>query len=183
MDLIMEMPLNLSTDVCKEIIDKFEKDNRKMPGFTGAGFLPDIKKSLDLPIHRLEDWDKICSFLDDIIKNNLVKYNEFIKSKFPEESPPPYDFTTLKQSGFQIQKSGYYKWHVDEMCEFNRCRVVTYIWYLNTIVEGGETGFHFKKIKPEEGKFVMFPSTWDYIHCGYETENKYIITGWFWRNI
>ena len=181
MDLAMELPLNLSGDVCKEIIDKFENDNRKTPGHTAGGLAPNIKSSIDLPIHRLEDWNKICTFLDDILNKNLLKYGEYVKSKFPE------GFVTnvldVKHSGYQIQKSGYYKWHIDEMSEFSRTRVVTYIWYLNTIEEGGETGFHFKKVKPEEGKFVMFPATWDYPHCGYETENKYIITGWFWKNI
>ncbi len=181
----MELPLNLSSDVCKEIINKYENDDRKVPGHTGGGFMPDLKTSVDLPIHRFEDWDKICSFLDEVIKKNLIKYNEYVKSKFPEDSykTSPIDFTTLKHSGFQIQKSGYYRWHVDEMVEFSRCRVITYIWYLNTIEEGGETGFHFKKVKPEEGKFVLFPATWDYPHCGYETQNKYIITGWFWKNV
>lgn len=178
----MEINSNLSSDVCKEIIDKFEKDGRKRPGFTAGGLMKDIKNSIDLPIHRLEDWDKICEFLDDILKKNIAAYTEHVKNIFPTDFTG-LDFIKHKHSGFQIQKSGYYKWHTDDMCEFSRVRMVTYIWYLNTIEEGGETGFHFKKVKPVEGKFVMFPATWDYPHCGYETENKYIITGWLWKNV
>lgn len=182
MDLVMEIPSNLSRDVCLEIIDKFEKDGRKTDGVTGIGLNKDIKNSMDLPIHRLQEWDKICEYLNDKLKSNLLEYDTFVKSKFPENMPP-IGLDTLKHSGYQIQKSGHYKWHVDEMVNFGRMRIVTYIWYLNTIEEGGETGFHFKKVKPEEGKFVMFPATWDYPHCGYETENKYIITGWLWKPV
>lgn len=182
MDLVMEIPSNLSRDVCLEIIDKFEKDGRKVDGVTGGGLNKDVKNSKDLPIHRLQEWDKICEYLDAKLKSNLLEYDNFVKSKFPQDMPP-IGINILKHSGYQIQKSGYYRWHIDESVGFGRMRLVTYIWYLNTIEEGGETGFHFKKVKPEEGKFVMFPATWDYPHCGYDTENKYIITGWFWKPV
>ena len=183
MDLVFVKDNDLSSEVCKEIITKYENDHRKVPGQTAGGLRPEIKNSIDLVISRYEDWENICDFLYKKLDENLKQYINFIKEKFPQDMIIDEQGFNLKPCGFQIQKSGYYRWHNDEMTEYNRVRTITFIWYLNTIEEGGETGFHFKKVKPEEGKFVFFPATWDYPHCGFPAENKYIITGWLWRNI
>jgi Rps23 Pro-64 3,4-dihydroxylase Tpa1-like proline 4-hydroxylase len=82
----------------------------------------------------------------------------------------------------KIQKSGKYEWHSDACNQTKEERVLTFIWYLNTKDQDGETDFLYKKIKPHTGKLVIFPATWDYIHRGCPTENKYIITGWIYRS-
>jgi len=177
MDLTFEMKNNLSDSFCKEMIAHFENDERKHPGETGLGFRPDIKNSLDLMFSRFTDWEDVCRVLDEKLKENLHDYQLFLNEKFPFS----YDVMNTWHSGYQLQKSGHYNWHNDSKIEHGRERILTFIWYLNTIEEGGQTGFKYKNIKPETGKFVFFPSTWDYIHCGFETNNKYIITGWMWR--
>ena len=63
-----------------------------------------------------------------------------------------------------------------------RC-VINYMLYLNDIDEGGETEFLYqgKKLKPEQGKVVIFPCGFTFPHRGnpiYKGE-KYIITGWY----
>jgi hypothetical protein len=42
-----------------------------------------------------------------------------------------------------------------------------------------------KKIKPEPGKIVFFPTTWTYAHRGQPIEkgNKYIVTGFIYTDI
>ena len=40
------------------------------------------------------------------------------------------------------------------------------------------------KVQPRQGRMLLFPATWCYIHRGAElkgTQNKYIITGWISR--
>jgi len=185
MDLVFEKNSVLTEEMCKEIIEKFENDGRKMPGNTAAGLIPEMKNSMDLVISRFDDWEKITNLLDTKLKEVLQEYGVFIQKQFPTELQRHIyeDFKLLKQCGFQIQKSGHYRWHNDEMVEYNRTRVITFIFYLNTIEEGGETSFHYKKVKPEMGKVVLFPATWDYPHCGYDAVNKYIVTGWLWKNV
>lgn len=178
MDLTWDISNNLSPDLCRNIIDRFEKDNRKKAGHTALGFTPEIKNSLDLPIAQFTDWEDICTVLDKKLKENIKSYQKFLNSKLPTH----FDVTEFWHSGYQIQKSGHYKWHHDERMEYGRERVLTFIWYLNTIENGGHTGFLHKTVKPETGKFVFFPATWDYIHCGFEAKDKYIITGWLWRD-
>jgi len=185
MDLVFEKKSVLTEEMCKEIIEKFENDERKMPGNTAAGLIPEMKNSMDLVISRFDDWDKITNLLDIKLKEVLRDYITFVQSKFPSQLERHIyeDFILMKQCGFQIQKSGYYRWHNDELNEYNRSRVITFIFYLNTIEEGGETSFYYKKVKPEMGKVVLFPATWDYPHCGNDAPNKYIITGWLWKNV
>jgi hypothetical protein len=179
MDLAMELRENLNNDFCKKIIERFEKDDRKHRGETGGGFNPEMKNSLDLQFSRFVEWDDVSKELDEKLKENLHAYQEFLNERFPNF----YRITDTWHSGYQMQKSGYYRWHHDSRIEYGRERILTFIWYMNTIEEGGQTGFHYKSVKPETGKFVFFPSTWDYVHCGFDATDKYIITGWMWREV
>jgi len=80
------------------------------------------------------------------------------------------------------KNSGKYVFHTDELFFKDRKthRVITFIWYLNSIEEGGETVFENIKIKPEKGKLLLFPSNWTYPHSSAIpiTDNKYVIVGW-----
>ena len=60
-------------------------------------------------------------------------------------------------------------------------RKLTFIWYLNDIKDGGYTEFiDGTKIKPEVGKLVIFPASWEFLHRGVppKSEDKYLCTGW-----
>lgn len=178
-DLTFIEPSNISTDLCQQIIDKFESDTRKHQGATGGGVNIDMKDSQDLIISRFLDWEEIVGQLDILLNENMIKYQKLLN----EITPNRFNIMNTWHTGYQIQKSGHYKWHHDSRVEYGRQRILTFIWYLNTIDDGGETGFLHKKVKPETGKFVFFPATWDYIHCGFPAVNKYIITGWMWADI
>ena len=61
-------------------------------------------------------------------------------------------------------------------------RVITFLWYLNTVEEGGETELLGSvNIKPERGKLLLFPASWTFPHRGKMpiSHDKYIVTGWF----
>jgi 2OG-Fe(II) oxygenase superfamily len=178
MDFTFEIHNNLDPMICKNIIKRFENDDRKQNGVTYSGYNPLMKNSLDLYISRLKEWDDVTEVLDKLLKENMKVYQANVMSKLPLEAT----IMDTWHNGYQIQKSGHYRWHHDALAEYGRERVLTFIWYLNTIDHGGHTGFLHKTVKPEEGKFVFFPATWDYFHCGFAAVNKYIITGWTWRD-
>lgn len=62
-------------------------------------------------------------------------------------------------------------------------RMLTWMIYLNTVEDGGETFFRYQnyKSKPKEGKFLVWPPYWTHPHQGLisYTQCKYIATGWF----
>lgn len=86
----------------------------------------------------------------------------------------------------KIQKTnpeeGYHTWHCEDSCPEYARRILTFILYLNDIDDGGETEFLYysKRIKPEMGKFIMWPAGFTHTHRGNPplTQTKYILTGW-----
>ncbi|MGB5809378.1 MAG: hypothetical protein WBG86_02535, partial [Polyangiales bacterium] len=47
-------------------------------------------------------------------------------------------------------------------------RVMTAMWYLNSVDEGGETDYKWmgRAIEPVEGRLMICPVGWPFYHCG-----------------
>ena len=167
----------LPKSFCNNVIQKFELDDRKRQGQVGSGVRLEIKRSCDLSITGKEDWVSYDEAFFKSLNNALKEYLKFIPQEFIE-------FKALGRfeddTGYQIQKTqpgDYYIWHHDQ----TKTRLVTFIWYLNDIKDGGYTEFiDGTRIQPEAGKLIIFPATWDFLHRGVspKTETKYICTGW-----
>jgi hypothetical protein len=180
----------LSEEFCNGVIGKFETDSRKHQGRLGSGknsgVNVDIKDSIDLMISGLDDWKEE----DEVLFNSVNKCSQKYRNKnLLEDIKIPILLDTMSDTGYQIQKTSPncgYTWHDDFDPSYDNTsiagvRVLSFIWYLNDISEGGYTEFiDGTKIQPERGKFLIFPSTWNFIHRGFppKKESKYIITGW-----
>jgi len=163
-------------DLCTQIIKKFNGDASKKPGVTIGG-LSDYKTSVDLGIVHI-DWKDINDNINTVLSNaHSIYFDEF---KFMKNSIS----RKVKNSNYNIQhyiaNSGKYKAHVDSGCYLTGLRFLTSILYLNDVEEGGETSFIVQKklIKPEQGKILVFPSSWPWLHEGKIpiSNDKYIIT-------
>ena len=91
--------------------------------------------------------------------------------------------TTIKIQKYKPGQS-YFGWHseISGLFQNNNNRMLVFSTFLNDIKKGGETEFFYqkKKIKPEEGKTILFPPFWTHTHKGNTAKiNKYIITGWY----
>lgn len=190
----------LEPDLCKEIIKMFNESETKYKGVTGGGLNENVKKTFDMHISNTlrdtrisEEQRKQWQICDDklyhALTTHLHKYyhdvglTELLKEK--------HIISNTHDTGFQIQRyiknDGFYTFHQDfSIVKKNMCRVVTFLFYLNDVDEGGETNF-FNQIyvKPKEGKLAFFPATWNYIHKGEmpKSNDKYIVTGWIYANI
>ena len=174
---------NIDGELCERIIDHFENDHRKMKGVFGGkwGTIDEkVKNTLDLAFSSFVDphWMEIDKILFFSLKDAICRYYNKITDYHIKYEVELFD------SGFQIQKyeknKGKYTWHHDSMTTTQQHRMITFIWYLNDVLEGGETYFLNGKIQPTAGKLLLFPSTWTYMHKGAIpiSNNKYIITGW-----
>jgi hypothetical protein len=183
MNYIVEYPNALNNDFCANVIDRFEKDDRKHVGVVGEGYNPEVKQSEDLLISKLPEWAEADhGFLLSLEKHVNLYVEDVIK-------PCCWGFSEPFDSGYQIQKTtpgGFYVLHNDYHCVRDNpqyARMVTYIWYLNDVDEGGHTEFITgERIKPEQGKLLLFPSTWTFAHKGTPpvSNTKYICTGWIY---
>ena len=191
---------SLSPEICLDIIQLYENENTssKHEGLTQGGLNKNVKNTVDfnIPVND-EKWYKYYKLLNNEISINLKKYfsnlnnnNEF--KNIDQLSDKTYVFfedTNFLSNVFMIQKytknMGKYIYHNDFRIDLaeKKCRVLTFLWYLNTVEEGGETSFGEDfKIKPEMGKLLLFPACWTYPHAGKMpiSSDKYIITGWLY---
>jgi hypothetical protein len=186
---IQEFHNALTPEFCEGIIERFESDERTFEGYLGNPPRVDktIKKSRDLFISGLTDYQEEDAVFHGSLEEHLPTYLESVLI--------PINFSAFGggDTGYQIQKTdpgGFYIWHTDQsetVDSFGRLRLLTFIWYLNTIAveDDGYTEFwDGTRIQPEQGKLLIFPATWTYAHRGYPPKaTKYICTGWILSNV
>jgi len=180
LSFIYEIPSALARDVCREMIRRFEANrDQQYAGRLGAAQQEDasIKKSTDLRISGREDWRDI----DRALVQSLGGAFREMGRTFPF-----FAVNRFKDLGYNLQRyeaGEYYHWHVDGGPGEFMSRQLVAIWYLNDVEgPGGETEFALQdvKVKPEEGKLVLFPPFWTHIHRAATVERgvKYIATTW-----
>jgi len=185
---IWEKQNALDSEFCKNVIYKFERDLRKTSGKTLGGVDVNTKISTDISITYINGWKEEDKVFYESLVDSLKEYRLYLKNNFPIN---PMDMD-LNDTGYQIQRTiggeGFYSWHHDSHWNVSDgVRMLTFIWYLNTVEgPGGETEFvDGTKVKPEEGKIIFFPATWNYIHRGIMPPKgvvKYLCTGWLYHS-
>jgi hypothetical protein len=189
---------SISRELCKDIIKKFEKQEDKYDGITASGLNKDIKDTQDyVIIENNKVWNKIYNFLSKELKNNINNYFKIINNKEDYNNNNQntsykykiFENKPLLNKSFMVQKylkgKGRYIYHDDSSIDHlnKKYRVITFLWYLNDVEEGGETVFFGEyKIKPKAGTLIFFPAVWCYPHTGKMpiSSDKYIITGWLY---
>ncbi|MDH5648074.1 MAG: 2OG-Fe(II) oxygenase [Gammaproteobacteria bacterium] len=176
---IFEVDRALPGDVCREMIRRFEaKQEQQYPGRIGQTREEDldVKRSTDLVVSGKDDWKDIDRALFRSLGSVLHQFRE----KYTYFKGP------FKDMGYAIQRTlpgEFYHWHIDGGShEFSQRQLVA-VWYLNDVDgPGGETEFLFQeiKVKPREGKLVLFPPFWTHEHRGATLQAgvKYIATTW-----
>ncbi|AMV23399.1 hypothetical protein VT84_03250 [Gemmata sp. SH-PL17] len=85
---------------------------------------------------------------------------------------------------------GYHHWHSeiyprDAACETLH-RVLLFMFYLNTVADGGETAFYHQNrtIRPQRGRMVIAPAGFTHTHkgCVPLSGDKWILTSWVMFN-
>ena len=199
MDYIYTKQNSISRDLCKQIISMYESQHGKYEGVTASGLDKDVKDTTDFVIPKSEDnWNKIDDFLQRELTKNVRMYINDITNNINNSTSDLITSTRqfslfhtdrLLLETFQIQRyyknKGKYIKHHDFAINWDekKYRVVTFLWYLNDVHEGGETEFWgSRKIKPEAGKLILFPACWSFPHSGLMpvSHDKYIITGWLY---
>lgn len=176
---IFEKPAALALDICREMIDRFERHtDEQYPGRIGQTAERDdsIKRSTDLVMSGKPDWQDLDR---ELFRSLNLALGEF-KESYPFFAGP------FKDMGYAIQRTDpgeFYHWHIDGGSHDFAARQLVAIWYLNDVEgSGGETEFHHQRvrIKPEAGKLLLFPPFWTHLHRGVvpQSARKYIATTW-----
>tara|TARA_R110001592_G_scaffold310128_1_gene584663 strand:- start:64 stop:717 length:654 start_codon:yes stop_codon:yes gene_type:complete len=181
---IFEMRNVFTTEECKMFIDYHEQSPNKHRGglISGASttesYDGNIKRSIDVNLNNTQH----IAFKKYIegVKKVSKEYKRHIRDINREcgmriDDTEGFTYPKIQRTG----KGDFFNWHSDYCKE----RLIAVIIYLNDIDEenGGSTEFNSgRKVQPETGKVLMFPTTDLHLHRGNTILNgpsKYILSG------
>ena len=162
--------------LCRELIDRFDADTRKKTGqVVGQG---NPKRSTDLAIRGLPDWEPMCARLDPCVVTSLRRYRADVPN-FQDVHRAMRD-TGYQLQAYQPNSVDGFDWHADAIDRTSCERFLAMIAYLNTVAEGGETEFRAQKlaVSPRAGSILWFPPGFEYVHRGKTPvgASKYVVT-------
>lgn len=120
--------------------------------------------------------------LNDDFNQILNKYITQYTDDFPLLKD--YKFVSFHNKMQETELSGgYHNWHCENNEIMTSSRILTWLFYLNNVDEGGETELLYQsiRVKPKAGRLVIFPAYFTHAHRGNPpiSNTKYIATGWY----
>ena len=168
----------LDPQFCRSVIERFEAYPRKVPGKVGdhtpeGGVRPEIKDTVEVLLTQEHpEWRDVLAHVTDNLRRILPVYLERWHPAFT---------VPLRPEDFRVARylpGGHFDWHSDNMGG-SVTRVITAQWFLNDVLEGGETEFAWQgvAVPPREGRLLLAPVGWTYLHRGAPPVSgpKYII--------
>lgn len=129
----------------------------------------------------------------DPVTGKTITINDEIIQTLDDETyklliPNVYRLGTINLQKYKRGKGHYSHWHSEIYPAVNdpSCtslhRVLTFMYYLNDVNEGGETEIYYynRKLKPTQGQMVIKPAGFTHTHKGNipRSNDKYILTSW-----
>jgi len=171
----------LTKEFCEETITKFEQDTTNQKQVN-----TDIISFTELNISLNENWSKVEESLLDQIR---FYFNHYKTDCGIDDLvwPKVTAYEQLRIKRYLPNDKDEFKFHADCYDAHSCKRFLVFFFYLNDVIEGGETVFQYNRnepvyhsVKPKTGRLLMFPPTWTYPHAGLKplSGNKYIIGGY-----
>lgn len=167
----------LEAEFCAQMVNAFERSaHLHIPNGRGhhAGFKHSAWTELNLT--HLAD-PAFLGFFHARIETHLAQYNRKLPLTLPV--PPRPNLDDLRMKRYRAGSDDNFEPHFDSIDEKSR-RYLVFLWYLNDVVDGGET--HFVdldlKIQARAGRLLMFPPYWMFQHAGLPpiSNDKYIVS-------
>ena len=178
----------LSPDLSNSFIKTFEASEEKQRGVlygpdgtTSGG----SKVSTDITFHpgylQHNIWGSLLSSLVEVV--NKGKEDYIIRHQLAMSKLDPFQMSPLFNMQRYEPSEGFHSYHCERAGIKYSSRVLVWMIYLNTVTDRGETEFYYQHHfeAPVQGKLVIWPSDWTYLHRGIasQTQTKYILTGWY----
>ena len=191
----------LTSDECAKIIKFMNEDVVLKPGEvkepnTGQDIIQkNAKDSSDIVMNFLEkenQWNekrqdyttRDMILVNSVIQSSLTKCISLYTKKHPQmnnidywECDPYYNLQKYEPG------QAFHGTHCENASKVTSYRVLAWMYYLNTMKDGGGTQFDNYEITVDavEGRCLIWPAYWTHFHHGIvsKTETKYIATGWF----
>ena len=161
--------VNLFESVPDQYLNRIETKNNK-PRFTQFSF--SREKNLNEELYRT-----VCQY--------LVKSVEYYRTKiksFSEWAPENLYFEHIRIKRYISEDKDEFDTHVDVWHNKNEERYLSFMWYLNDVIDGGATEFTELdfEAQPKKGDLLMFPPIWMFPHKGHllNSGKKYLLSSY-----
>jgi prolyl 4-hydroxylase len=124
---------------------------------------------LNLTTHAV--YDTQLTSLQKYMNDASKFYIELYKSRVPDTDfwPKSYGFEEFRLKKYEPNGVDHFADHIDATNLTTSKRFLVFFWYLNDVETGGETEFLNTldlKVKPKQGRLLMFPPLWTFPHRG-----------------
>ena len=172
----------LTSEQCEKIID-FINSSDLTPGLVQTPLKADLiqseKDSWDISLNA----DDTSIEINDLIFNSLTRCIQDYKKQHPQIDQLA-SWRYCQEYNLQKYNPGqaYHSIHCENMNPKSSHLVLAWMFYLNTVTDGGGTYFdnYDLTMNAVQGRCVIWPAYWTHFHRGIvsKTETKYIATGW-----
>jgi hypothetical protein len=182
-DLVRVYDKALEKEFCDQVIGLFESDPdnhfRRSDQSSWVEYI--------ITRNRRPEWREIeRKFVDNMI-HYLKDYSAHPAARMLGlRAPRAFEHLKMKKYEVGQEEADHFPLHVDAYNKRSSVRMIGFLWYLNTVTEGGETTFPVigPSISPKAGRLVLLPPMWMYEHFGQPpvSADKYIVTSYlnFW---
>jgi hypothetical protein len=167
----------LPADFCAQMLDSFHKMGQ-FQSANGRGFRTALDKSAWVELNIQPHVDKaFMGFFYAQIDRYLAEYNARLPMGLPVPSRPRLEDLRIKR--YRTESDDQFQPHFDA-ADAHANRYLVFLWYLNDVIEGGETEFPDLgiKVQARTGRLLMFPPYWMFQHAGLKpvSNDKYIVS-------
>ena len=168
---------HMPKNICNDVVNLFESadiERRATPNNTPRlSQLNFTRKSyLNEELHKV-----ICQYL-----LSAVDHYRFNIKSFYAFAPRNLYFEHFRIKRYISEDADQFDTHVDVTTVSDECRYLSFMWYLNDVIDGGETEFTELdfKIQPKAGALMMFPPIWMFPHKGHllNSGKKYLLSSY-----
>ena len=173
----------LTQEVCNTLIDTYKssKTKERIDNF----FTPQFTQ-VNLNELAEKGYQKFTQLLCYKVLEIVKQYKKDLPA-YTEWFPDKVYFEELRIKKYEPGTNDQFDLHTDVQDHQSAKRYLAFLIYLNDDFKGGETTFPYNKltIKPETGKVLVFPPTWQYPHKGMLVKSgspKYIMSTYLHYN-
>ena len=175
----------IDADSCNLLIGKFESAEEDQYEEVRQAERDKAIAFTQINLANNADWASVQNGMLEVFQDYIMHYINDCNIQH-KQWPQTYGYEAIRIKRYRNNDYDRFDPHVDVMnAETSKMFLALFI-YLNDVDEGGETQFvQFKKpgthiplkIKPQQGRLLMFPPQWMYYHAGLKpvSNSKYLI--------
>lgn len=171
----------LPTMFCEKLITKFEANEDMVQVHTD---FKDVRHFMEVNISQ--NWQDEHDMMVRFVQEAWKVYMTHQHIQFEIEWPKQFGYEKFRMKRYLPNGKDEFGLHTDVGSYASARRFLSFLWYLNTVEEGGETGFGKDAAAPDllipavRSRLLMFPPLWTHPHWGAKVLKgpKYIVSGY-----